>query len=165
MRRLFQQPGSRQEYGPCAAAANPGPPARAPAKTADAVKQAVVCFALACAGCASRPAPVAPAETASAHWNIALSVVPAAPRSLDPVQFNVQVAGENGRPITGAAVGVRLEMPAMDMGQDRVVLHETAQPGTYTGTGRFSMPGDWQVKVQASKGKLLQTQSLRTSVR
>jgi nitrogen fixation protein FixH len=130
--------------------------------TRDLIKQGAALFlVLASAGCASHDAPPA---ASTAHWRIALTSAPASPRQLDPAQLNVQIAGSSGRPVSGASVNVQLAMPAMDMGQNQVTAQAGAA-GVYTATGRFTMPGDWQVTVQADKGALHQSQSFPITVR
>lgn len=113
-------------------------------------------------GCTGQSAPKPPADTA--HWRIAFSVTPRQPRQLDPAQFQVQVTDKNKKPVSGAAVTARLVMPAMDMGRNAVTLHETT-PGTYTGTGRFTMPGNWEATVSADKGAAHRSQTFPLSVR
>lgn len=120
---------------------------------------AAVCLG---AGCSPHLRPLPPAETA--HWKIAFSVTPGQPRQLDPALFQVQVTDKNKKPVSGAAVTAELVMPAMDMGRNAVPLHETT-PGTYTGTGRFTMPGDWEATVSADKGAAHQARTFPVSVR
>jgi nitrogen fixation protein FixH len=90
---------------------------------------------------------------------MALTVLPAAPRQLDPAQFRVQITdSRTGKPVNGAAVIVQLVMPAMDMGRNQVTAQAGAA-GVYTASGRFTMPGNWEATVQADKGAAHQTQS------
>jgi len=127
---------------------------------------AALFLAVACAGCASRDSTtpqVSRAQVSRAHWRIALTSTPAMPRQLDPVQFNVQITGSGGRPVSGASVMVQLAMPTMDMGQNQVAAQAGAV-GVYTAAGRFTMPGEWQVTVQADKGALHQSQSFPITV-
>ena len=100
---------------------------------------------------------------ATAYWTIALAAMPAAPRQLDPTQFRVKLTSHNGKPITGAKVAVQLAMPAMDMGRNEVTAQAGAA-GAYTAAGRFTMPGVWQVTVQADKGAAHQSQSFPITV-
>ena len=128
------------------------------------MKWILLCLVIACAGCTDRTVPAVPAVPAAdtAHWRIALTADPAAPRQLDPTRFTVQVT-DSGKPVSSAGVEVQLSMPTMDMGRNEV----TAQPqsaGTYIANGRFTMPGDWQVTVIADHGKLHQTQSFPIQV-
>ena len=125
------------------------------------MRQAALGLALVCAGCAGQTVP-APPNTA--HWNMALVTRPAPPRQLDPAQFQVQIRDKAGRPVSGASVLVRLTMPAMDMGPNQATAQAGAA-GVYTGGGRFTMPGDWLVTVQADKGRLHQSQSFPVKVR
>lgn len=116
------------------------------------------------AGCGKQPAPPAlSTSSAAAHWQIRLTTVPAAPRQLDPVQFRIAVTDKSGRAVSGAAVTVSLIMPSMDMGQNQSAAAPGAA-GTYTATGWFTMPGDWQVMVQASKSAEQQSQSFPVTV-
>ena len=121
---------------------------------------------LLCAGCASRTAspseaPHPPASTA--NWQMTLTAVPARPRQLDPTRFQVQLRDRSGKPVTGAQVSVQLAMPAMDMGRNEVTAQAGAA-GVYTASGRFTMPGDWQVTVQTDKGAAHQSQSFPITV-
>jgi nitrogen fixation protein FixH len=131
--------------------------------TRDLMKQgAALLLVLVGAGCASHNTPAPAASTA--QWRIALASAPASPRQLDPAQFNVQIADSSGRPVSGASVTVQLAMPTMDMGQNQVTAQAGAA-GVYTAMGRFTMPGDWQLTVQADKGALHQSQSFPITVR
>ena len=121
---------------------------------------AVVCLG---AGCSRHDTPKRPVGTA--HWQIGFSAAPKQPRQLDPAQLRVQVTHSRNKPVSGAAVTAGLVMPAMDMGRNVVTLHETTALGTYTGTGRFTMPGDWEAAVTADKGASHQSQTFPVSVR
>ncbi|MGI4790045.1 MAG: FixH family protein [Janthinobacterium lividum] len=125
------------------------------------VKSAALGIVLLCVGCANKAAPIPSAGTAD--WRIGLSARPAAPRQMDPAQFRVQITDRGGKPVTGAQVVVGLAMPAMDMGRNQVTALAGAA-GVYTASGRFTMPGDWQVTVRADKGKAHQTQSFPITV-
>ncbi len=114
------------------------------------------------AGCSRHHNPTQPANTA--HWRIGLAVTPKQPRQLDPALFQVQVTDSRNKPVHGAAVTAELVMPAMNMGQNVTALHE-APPGTYSGTGRFTMPGNWEATVSADKGAAHQFQTFPVSVR
>ena len=122
---------------------------------------AALCLTLACAGCAHPAAP--PPSPSNAHWRMALTLIPAAPRQLDLTQFRVQISDSHGRPVSGAAVTISLVMPAMDMGRNQVTAKSGAA-GVYTAVGRFTMPGQWQVTVQAGKGRLHRTLSFPVTV-
>ena len=125
------------------------------------VKRAALCFALACGGCASHAVTEPPSNTA--HWNITLVTRPALPRQLDPAQFEVHLKDDKGKPVSGASVIVQLAMPTMDMGRSQAAAQPGAA-GVYTAAGRFTMPGDWQVTVQANKGAQHQSQSFPIAV-
>lgn len=121
---------------------------------------ALMCFG---AGCTRQKMTSMPTNTA--HWRIQLLLAPRQPRQLDPVQFQVKISDKNWKPVSGAAVTVQLAMPAMDMGRNEIKLREAAPSGTYTGIGRFTMPGSWQVTVAAAdKGAEHQSQTLSVSV-
>ena len=108
-------------------------------------------FLLFTAGCGQQAAPPAPSPaSAPAHWQIQMTTIPAAPQALDPAQFRVHILDSSGRPVSGATVTVNLTMPAMDMGRNQSAAAAGAA-GIYTAAGRFTMPGDWQVTVQADK--------------
>lgn len=112
-------------------------------------------------GCTIRHAPptVLPSASTGRPWRIGLKTVPARPQQLDPTQFLVRIKDSSGRPLTGAAVSVQLTMPSMDMGRNAAAAKEVSPPGTYAATGRFTMPGDWQITVQARRGQTSQSQS------
>jgi len=114
-------------------------------------------------GCTPSSRPTAPADTA--HWSLTFSVIPSRPQTLDPAQFQVQVTGRSGSPVSGAAVSAQLAMPGMEMGRNVVVLRETQPPGTYIGTGRFTMAGGWQVTVSAVKGAAHQVKTFPIQTR
>ena len=83
--------------------------------------------------------------------HLALDMTPRPVTSLDPTAFRVRITDAAGQPVRGAAVTVRLDMPAMAMGDNGITTRETTA-GTYAGTGRFTMAGTWRVTVTASKG-------------
>ncbi len=116
------------------------------------------------AGC-TKSTPVEHTAVDTAHWRMALTCTPAAPRQLDPAQFRVQLTDSAGEPVAGAVVTLALAMPTMDMGRNEVPATASGAPGVYTGTGRFTMPGDWSATVQASKGDRQQVQSFPIAVR
>ena len=118
--------------------------------------------ALLLGGCTGHGGQKPPADTA--HWQMGFRVTPSPPRQLDPARFQVQLTDSRNKPVSGAAVTAGLVMPAMDMGRNAVALHETAA-GTYTGTGRFTMPGNWEATVSADKGAAHQSQTFPVSVR
>ncbi len=67
-----------------------------------------------------------------------------------PVDLQVRVFEETGQPAGGANVEVSLRMTTMDMGENKTKLTER-QPGVYAGKGTFSMAGQWDATVTASK--------------
>lgn len=105
------------------------------------------------AGCAQPAKPLAPpASQVSPHLRVALTVAPSPARQMDPETFTVRASDADGRPVSGAVVTISLAMPGMDMGGNEVKMHP-AGPGTYIGTGRFSMDGGWQAQITAIRDK------------
>jgi len=66
--------------------------------------------------------------------------------------------------VRGATVSLRLEMPAMAMGDNVVTTRETAA-GTYAGMGRFTMAGAWRVTASAAQGPARTKQAFPVEVR
>jgi len=116
-----------------------------------------------CAGCAPRPA-APPVEARNPKLNLALDMTPRRAASLDPTVLTVRVTDVAGKSVSGAAVTLRLDMPAMPMGDNVVTTHRTTA-GTYAGTGRFTMAGAWRVTVTASKGLERATRAFPVEVR
>lgn len=85
-------------------------------------------------------------------------------RQLDPVLFTVRLRDHTNRPVSDAAVTVDLTMPAMAMGENRVLLTPHGQ-GAYIGTGRFTMAGEWLATVTAVRGGHRSVQSLPVQVK
>ena len=112
-------------------------------------------FLALCAGCAPRP-PM-PAEARNTQMNLTLEMTPRLPRSLDPTALTVRVTDAGGKAVSRATMLLRLDMPAMAMGQNEVKARET-HAGVYVGTGRFTMAGAWRVTATASKGSERATQ-------
>ena len=109
-------------------------------------------------GCAPHPArpslggPAPPATvTHGPKLNLTLDALPRPPLSLDPAPLTVRVADAAGRPVTGAAVSLRLDMPDMPMGENVANAHESGR-GVYRATGRFTMAGKWRVTASAARG-------------
>lgn len=116
-----------------------------------------------CAGCAPHPA-APPVEARNPKMNLALEMMPRPATSLDPTALTVRVTDAAGKPVSGAAVALRLDMPAMPMGDNAVTARETTA-GAYAGTGRFTMAGAWRVTVTAVKGPERATQAFPVEVR
>ncbi|MEO7717572.1 MAG: FixH family protein [Capsulimonas sp.] len=109
------------------------------------------------AGChqTTPPAPSSPppvALPAAGGVQIQLKVSPEPPRQLDTATFTVIAGNERGEPLRDATVNVDLTMPSMEMPKNEIVCRQT-KPGEYSGTGRFTMAGDWQARVTAQGGK------------
>ena len=116
--------------------------------------RAVLLLLLLLPGCAPRPAaPPAPPATVTRgpKLNLTLESSPRPLLSLDPVPLTVRVTDAAGRPVGGAAVSLRLDMPDMSMGENVASAHE-AEPGVYRATGRFTMAGKWRVTASAARG-------------
>lgn len=118
---------------------------------------------LLCAGCAPKAADT-PHDAPNPNLHLALSVSPNPPTSLDPTRFTVRVTNVGGQPVSGADVVIRLAMPAMAMGDNQVTTGP-GTAGTYAGTGRFTMAGDWQATVTATQGAQSATQSFPLRVK
>jgi len=116
-----------------------------------------------CAGCAPHPA-APPAEARNPNLTLELDVAPRPATSLDPTRLTVRVTDAAGKSVSGADVTLRLDMPAMPMGENAVRTRETTA-GTYAGMGRFTMAGAWRVTVTASKGPERATQAFPVGVR
>ena len=115
-------------------------------------------------GCTSRHS-VAPTPEPPYAFTILCKTTSLYPVQMNKTQFLVQVQDKQQRPVSGATVSLELSMPGMDMGRNIVALKEiAAAPGRYTGTGRFTMSGDWQMTVSANRGALHQSQAFPTLV-
>jgi hypothetical protein len=70
--------------------------------------------------------------------------------------LEVTVRGPDGAPVTDATISVEFSMPAMPsmnmpaMRSEATLTHAGA--GRYSGTGRLSMGGTWNVTVRVSRG-------------
>ena len=82
---------------------------------------------------------------------VTFALTPSPPKSLDTSTFQVSISDGKGHPVAGRQVAITLSMPSMQMPDNPVPTTET-KPGTYTGTGKFTMPGLWQAKVTVSGG-------------
>ena len=105
-------------------------------------------------GCAPSPAVPSAAGTTVTRgpkMDLTLDSLPRPVLSLDPAPLTVRVADAAGRPVTGAAVSLRLDMPDMPMGENVANAHESGR-GVYRATGRFTMAGKWRVTASAVKG-------------
>jgi len=86
------------------------------------------------------------------------------PDQLDKSEVSVDIADKTGWAVTGCTVTADLTMPAMSMPGNVVVLREQ-DPGSYAGNVRYTMAGDWNVKVRIVKsGKVISTRNLSVSV-
>lgn len=100
----------------------------------------------------------------SPHWQVALELVPASPRPMEEVTFVVRIKTRADEALTGAEVEVDLSMPSHRMGENRFRARET-EAGTYRGTGKFTMPGEWQVEARVEKGGQQQVEEFRFDVK
>jgi len=89
-----------------------------------------------------------PAEISDPALLMTLQIQPVHPQQLDPTQFQIRLSDRYGKPVQGAAITADLEMPSMEMGTNQVALKPVA-PGVYTGIGRFTMAGSWEVHLTA----------------
>jgi nitrogen fixation protein FixH len=118
-----------------------------------AERRATLCWVLVLTGllaaaCSERPQ--------APNWQVELQLEPAAPRPAEEVRFAARVRTLAGESVTGAAVEFDLSMPGHRMGENRFRARET-EAGIYTGRGRFTMPGTWQVEVRIRRGAQRQT--------
>lgn len=107
------------------------------------------------AGCAERPQ--------MPNWRVELRLLPEKPRPMEEATFAVRVQTRLGEAVTRAAVEVELSMPSHRMGENRFRARET-EAGIYTGSGKFTMPGAWQVEVRVEKGGHRQLEQFRFQV-
>jgi hypothetical protein len=61
-------------------------------------------------------------------------------------QIVASLHGQDGQPLSGAQVVVRLTMLTMDMGSNDTAVQDSGQ-GTYQARVAFPMPGAWQVEL------------------
>jgi nitrogen fixation protein FixH len=107
-------------------------------------------------GCLERPQ--------APNWKLELRVVPDPPRPLEESTFAVRLRSVTDEAVTGARVEADLSMPSHRMGENRVALRET-EAGIYTGTGRFTMPGEWRVEIRVEKGDHRRVEQFHFAVR
>jgi nitrogen fixation protein FixH len=107
-------------------------------------------------GCGERPQ--------SPNWQVALELVPASPRPMEEVTFVVRIKTRADEALTGAEVEVELSMPSHRMGENRFRARET-EAGVYRGTGKFTMPGEWQVEARVEKGGQRQVEEFRFDIK
>lgn len=105
--------------------------------------------ALVLAGCSAGATAPATGDTGGAPTPAAVQVtlrVQPDPPVAGPASFTVDVRDDQGRPLDGATVSLNGIHPGMSHGGPSGDL--SAQGGgTYTGSGTFSMAGDWAVTV------------------
>lgn len=106
-------------------------------------------------GCAERPQ--------APNWQVELRLLPEAPRPMEDVTFAVRLRTPLGEAVTRAEVEFDLSMAGHRMGENRMRLRES-EAGIYTGTGRFTMPGEWQVEVRIRKGGHQQAELFRFQI-
>lgn len=100
-------------------------------------------------GCGPRPA--APPVRSDPALQVVLQSPLHPIRQLDPTPLRVLVRDQQNQPVSDAKISIDLTMPDMDMGKNRVV--PTYQGlGVYTGTGRFTMAGEWRATVTVWRG-------------
>ena len=84
-------------------------------------------------------------------WKVDLRMQPEEPRSNAETRFQFVVEDEKRQPVRDAQVHVSLVMPLMDMGKNDFDAKETAAPGVYDATGKFTMGDEWEVIVTVTK--------------
>ena len=93
--------------------------------------------------------PAGPAPNATVRMDLRIDPTP--PRTDADAVFLVKLKDVAGAPLDGANVHTSLVMKEMDMGKNEFPLTDKGN-GSYEGTGRFTMAGDWRVVVTAKMG-------------
>ncbi len=79
--------------------------------------------------------------------------------------LSVTIKGANGVPVTGATLKVKVFSPAMGHGSSETPVVTESGNGVYTVTRvTFTMVGQWQVTLDATKGALSGTKVLDYTV-
>ena len=99
-----------------------------------------------------RSAIISTQEAPGSAFMMSLAMNPAQPKFGRKTKFHVAVKQTLGRPVTDAQVEASLVMPLMDMGKNEFSL-DSAGDGQYSGTGEFSMAGEWEVVITANEGR------------
>lgn len=115
------------------------------------------------AGCNKQPAPAKKGRVALSATILSTTVAPGSAFkmavSFDPPQpvmskktdFHLTLTDDSGALVKDAKVHAALVMPLMDMGKNEFNL-QSAGNGVYTGTGQFTMSGEWEVVFTAAAG-------------
>lgn len=83
--------------------------------------------------------------------NVALTLNPYPPVSMQPAKFVVVLTDENGQPVSDAQVTLDLTMPSMPMPNNKPEAAYDAD-GRYQADGRFTMRGGWRIEVIITRG-------------
>jgi hypothetical protein len=83
--------------------------------------------------------------------NVALTLNPYPPVSMQPASFEVVLTDENGQPVSDAQVTLNLTMPSMWMPENKPEAAYVAD-GRYQADGRFTMRGGWRIEVIITRG-------------
>ncbi len=103
----------------------------------------------------NKPAPPKPKE-GKFPWTVSLKTDPAKPQMNKPVNFQLTLLDQAGKPVNGAEVRGALVMPLMDMGKNEFSFADKGQ-GLYQGSGKVDMAGPWDLVVTA-KAKAVEGQ-------
>ena len=82
---------------------------------------------------------------------VILSLSPYPPRGGQASTFEVTLADASGQPVSDATISLNLTMPAMWMPPNQFSL-QPASNGRYSGSGRFTMRGEWRIEVVIQRG-------------
>ena len=94
--------------------------------------------------------PAAPAQAPSAQME--LKIDPQAPKSGSNVKLIVELRDAKGASISDAEVKAAFVMSMGSMGDMRDSIVPKWTGSRYEGTSKISMPGEWEVLVEASQG-------------
>lgn len=84
-------------------------------------------------------------------FKMSVAFEPPQPVMSKKTDFRLTLTDTAGAPVKDAKVQAALVMPLMDMGKNEFTLQPTAN-GVYTGTGQFTMSGEWEIVVTAAAG-------------
>ncbi len=104
------------------------------------------------AACEKKPVEIKSAAPAGPPWagQMSLSTTPTPPVTGKDTIFQITLADQTGKPVSGATLKASLIMREMDMGKNEVNLTDKGN-GAYEGTGKFTMAGPWNVVVNAAQ--------------
>ncbi len=90
-------------------------------------------------------------EAPGSAFKMAVSFDPPQPVMSRKTTFRLTLADLSGSLVRDAKVHAALVMPLMDMGKNEFDL-QSAGNGVYTGTGQFTMSGEWEAVFTAAAG-------------